>query len=85
MSLKMPALVLRRRLAALERQMPAPQPKSEFSELLAYMTLGEMEALHAISMRSRRDGMIPAADRPAFESICLAARERQARGERQRG
>jgi hypothetical protein len=68
---------LRRRLAALERQVPEPAPRSELAELLAYMSLDELDMLHDIAERVDANGNVRAEDVPQFGRIYLAATERR--------
>lgn len=77
----MPTPTLNRRLAALERQVPEPAPKSELCELLPYMDDAELELMHDIATRADAQGNVRTDDLEDFERICLAAMERRSNGE----
>jgi hypothetical protein len=72
---------LRRRLTALERRLPKPEPQSELIQLLAFMSSAELEAMHGIVERGLPTGRVADADAEAFATIYGAARGRRERGE----
>ena len=77
----MPTLSLKRRLAALERQLPEPAPTSKLSKLFAYMNDADLELLNEIINRMDAHGNVPAEDLGNFERICLAALEQRNKSE----